>query len=36
MACQDIPGTGNHADFDFFEYNERTFRANVSGLRDSA
>ncbi len=28
MACQDLAGTGKHADFDFFEYAERDFRAN--------
>jgi xylan 1,4-beta-xylosidase len=28
MACQDMSGTGRPADFDFFEYRERGFRAN--------
>jgi xylan 1,4-beta-xylosidase len=28
MACQDLSGTTKHADFDFFEYTERNFRAN--------
>jgi xylan 1,4-beta-xylosidase len=28
MACQDLAGTLRPADFDFFEYSERTFRAN--------
>ena len=28
MASQDLAGTGKHADFDFFEYAERDFRAN--------
>jgi xylan 1,4-beta-xylosidase len=28
MACQDIAGTARPADFDFFEYQERTYRAN--------
>lgn len=28
MACQDMAGTLRPADFDFFEYRERTFRAN--------
>jgi xylan 1,4-beta-xylosidase len=28
MACQDLAGTLRVADFDFFEYRERTFRAN--------
>lgn len=26
MACQDISGAGLHADFDFFEYQEREFQ----------
>ncbi len=26
MACQDLAGTGRPADFDFFEYEQRTFR----------
>jgi xylan 1,4-beta-xylosidase len=29
MACQDLAGTSKPADFDFFEYRERAFRANV-------
>jgi xylan 1,4-beta-xylosidase len=29
MACQDLAGTGQPADFAFFEYQTRTFRANV-------
>jgi xylan 1,4-beta-xylosidase len=28
MACQDLAGTGKPADFDFFQYEERTFRSN--------
>ena len=28
MACQDMAGTLKPADFDFFEYRERSFRAN--------
>jgi len=28
MACQDMAGTVHPADFDFFEYRERSFRAN--------
>jgi len=28
MACQDLAGTGKPADFDFFHYEERTFRPN--------
>jgi xylan 1,4-beta-xylosidase len=28
MACQDLAGTMKPADFDFFEYGERSFRAN--------
>lgn len=30
MACQDMSGTGRHADFDFFRYEERSFRAHPS------
>src|SRR4030095_19383 len=30
MACQDLAGTGKPADFDFFQYEERTFRSNQS------
>jgi xylan 1,4-beta-xylosidase len=29
MACQDLAGTAKHADFDYFEYSERSFRADV-------
>ena len=28
MACQDMAGTAHPADFDFFEYRERSYRAN--------
>jgi xylan 1,4-beta-xylosidase len=28
MACQDMSGTARPADFDFFEYRERNYRAN--------
>jgi xylan 1,4-beta-xylosidase len=28
MACQDISGAALHADFDYFEYEERPFRAS--------
>lgn len=28
MACQDISGTARPADFDFFEYQDRTYRVN--------
>jgi xylan 1,4-beta-xylosidase len=28
MACQDMSGTARPADFDFFEYRERDYRAN--------
>ena len=31
LACQDLAGTGQPADFDFFEYQERPFRANLFG-----
>jgi xylan 1,4-beta-xylosidase len=29
MACQDLAGTARPADFDFFEYRERDYRANL-------
>ena len=29
MACQDLAGTGKPADFDYFAYEERPFRANL-------
>ncbi len=29
MACQDMSGMGLHADFDFFEYLERPYRASL-------
>ncbi len=28
MACQDMAGTGLHADFDYFEYRERKYMVN--------
>ena len=28
LACQDHSGTGHPADFDFFDYHERPYRAN--------
>lgn len=28
MACQDMAGTGRHADFDYFEYRQRLYREN--------
>jgi xylan 1,4-beta-xylosidase len=31
MACQDLAGGGKIADFDFFEYEERTFLPTLSG-----
>ncbi len=31
MACQDIAGTGRPADFDYFEYRERGYRADAFG-----
>jgi xylan 1,4-beta-xylosidase len=31
MACQDISGQGRRADFDYFDYRERPFRANPMG-----
>ena len=27
MCCQDMSGSGLHADFDYFEYHEREFQA---------
>lgn len=30
MSCQDMSGASKHADFDFFEYNERNFCVNPS------
>jgi len=29
MACQDLAGTAHPADFDFFEYEERSYRENA-------
>ena len=29
LACQDMAGTSKHADFDFFAYQERSYRANL-------
>jgi hypothetical protein len=29
MAGQDMSGTSKHADFDFFEYQERKYRADL-------
>jgi xylan 1,4-beta-xylosidase len=29
MACQDMAGTARHADFDYFEYRERDYRARL-------
>ena len=29
MACQDLAGTGMPADFDYFDYQERDFRARI-------
>jgi len=31
MACQDMAGTGKTADFDCFQYKERSFRPDMSG-----
>ena len=31
MACQDLAGTGRPADFDYFEYRERGYRADPFG-----
>jgi xylan 1,4-beta-xylosidase len=33
MACQDMSGAGHHADFDWFEYVERPYRADPFGTR---
>ena len=32
MACQDLAGTGKPADFDWFEYRERDYVADVTSL----
>ena len=32
MACQDLAGTGKPADFDFFDYEERTFRPSLADV----
>jgi len=32
MACQDLAGTARPADFDFFEYQERSYRENPFSL----
>jgi len=29
MACHDLAGTARSADFDFFEYRERPYRAGI-------
>jgi xylan 1,4-beta-xylosidase len=34
MACQDLGGTGIPADFDWFEYREREYVADVSRVAD--
>lgn len=34
MACHDLAGTLRPADFDFFEYRERSFRADPFSLQD--
>jgi len=31
MACQDMAGTGRPADFDWFDYRERDYRADPTG-----
>jgi xylan 1,4-beta-xylosidase len=31
MAAQDMSGAGLHADFDWFEYRERDYVAEVEG-----
>ena len=31
MACQDMSGAGDHADFDWFEYVERPYRVDPFG-----
>ena len=32
MACQDMAGTGLHADFDWFDYRERAYASDVDSL----
>nr|WP_315220565.1 glycoside hydrolase family 43 protein [uncultured Duganella sp.] len=34
MACQDMAGTGLHADFDYFEYRERPYCIDPKGIPD--
>ena len=34
MACQDMGGTGRHADFDYFEYREREYLAQPTLLHE--
>lgn len=34
MACQDMAGTGLHADFDYFDYRERTYTVDPRSLPD--
>jgi len=36
MACQDMAGTGLHADFDYFAYRERLYNADPKRLPDPA
>jgi xylan 1,4-beta-xylosidase len=33
MACQDVAGTALPADFDWFEYREREYAADVTSIR---
>jgi xylan 1,4-beta-xylosidase len=33
MACQDMSGSGLHADFDYFDYRERPYRVDVADGR---
>jgi hypothetical protein len=35
MACMDLAGTQKPADFDFFQYEERAFQADVACSRSN-
>ena len=35
MACQDMSGTARAADFDWFEYRERSFESDPAGQQSS-
>jgi len=35
MACQDMSGSGLHADFDYFDYRERAYRIDPTALSEA-